>query len=391
MNKRRTIYLDHAATTPVHPDVVAAMMPFWTECYGNSSSIHMQGRKANNALEKARYTIAELLNAQPKEIIFTGCGSESDNLAVRGAMMAARRDGRGNHLIVSCIEHKAVLATAKQLRDLEGFALTILPVDRFGRVNSADVEAAITPQTVLISIMAANNEIGTLQPIAEIGRIARNHNILFHTDAIQAISTTAWDMQTDPIDLLSLSPHKFRGPKGIGILYVRDGVDLVPQLVGGGQENGLRSGTSNVAFAVGAAKALAIAQAKREQNVAHYSHLRKRLTDRLLAALPDDCIVTGHPSDRLPFHASFAIRNVRGNDLLIYLDLRGICASSGSACNVGNPKPSHVLQAIGLSDEWTTGGLRLSLGSEHTESDVDYIVETLVKAVKNLQRMAQYQ
>ena len=385
----KSIYLDHAATSPVHPDVVAAMLPIWTEDFGNPSSVHQWGQAARHHIEDARIKVATLLNAQPKEIIFTGCGTESDNMALRGVMMAARQSGVGNHLITSAVEHSAILDTAKQLRDLYDFDVTILDVDEFGRVRVDDVLAAIIEDdTALISIMAANNEIGTLQPIAEIGRIARQYGIPFHTDAVQAISTTAWDMATMPIDLLSIAPHKFNGPKGIGILYVRDGVELTPFMTGGGQESGLRPGTENVAFAVGAAKALEIAQTNRAENVKHYTHLRDMLINGILDALDDGVMLTGHRTERLPFTASFALQHLSGNDLLMHLDMAGIAASSGSACSVGNAKPSRILAALGLDESWTKGGLRLSVGRGVTESDIVYAVDKVVETVKRLQSLA---
>lgn len=385
-NNSRHIYMDHGASTPVDPQVIEAMLPYWTETYGNPASTHHYGRQAARGLETARRTIAGLLNARPHEIIFTGCGSESDNLALRGVMWAARANGRGNHLIVSAIEHKAVLETAEQLRDHFGFDLTILPVDRDGRINLEKLETAIRPDTALISIMAANNEIGTLQPIQAIGEIAREHNILFHTDAIQAAAITAWDMQTMPIDLMSIAPHKFYGPKGVGILYLRDGVELVSALTGGGQEDGRRSGTVNVPFAVGAAEAFRLAMERREENIAHYTALRDRLIDGILTAIPDNCVLTGHRTERLPHNASFAFRNLSGNDLLIQLDVAGVAASSGSACSTGNPKPAAVLQAIGLDDQWTTGGLRLTVGRQNTMADIEYVLQCLPEAVNKLQQ-----
>ncbi|MFO7683388.1 MAG: cysteine desulfurase family protein [Chloroflexota bacterium] len=385
---KKFIYLDHGASTPVHPQVLAAMLPYWTAVYGNPSSSHSQGRQASRALDEARQTIAHLLNAQPEEIIFTGCGSESDNIALRGVMWAARQHKRGNHLIVSCIEHSAVLKTAVQLRDLFNFDLTILPVNHFGQVSPADVAAAIRPDTALISIMAANNEIGTLQPIAEIGAIARAHHVLFHTDAIQAAAVQGWDMAAQPIDLLSIAPHKFYGPKGVGILAARQGVELVSHLTGGGQENGLRAGTSNVAFAVGAAEALKLANDELETRLAHYTALSHRLIAGLTQTFPDDCVLTGHPSERLAHNASFAFRHLSGNDLLMHLDMAGIGASSGSACKTGNPKPAATLEAIGLDPAWTTGGLRLTVGTANTAEDIDYTLETMKTIVPRLQRLA---
>jgi cysteine desulfurase len=327
------------------------------------------------------------LHARPDEIVFTGCGSESDNLALRGLMFAARAAGRGNHLITSVIEHKAVLETALQLRDLFDFALTILPVDRYGRVDPDQLESAIRPETVLVSIMAANNEIGTIQPFEQLGHIARAHDVLFHTDAIQAAAVTNWDMEAMPIDLMSLAPHKFYGPKGVGILYVRQGVELISSLTGGGQEGGRRAGTVNVPFAVGAAEALRLAALEREQTIAHYRDLSGRLIDGLLSALPETCVLTGHPKQRLPHNASFAFRGISGNDLLMHLDVAGISASSGSACLTGDPKPSAVLQALGLGPEWTKGGLRLTVGRQNTVEDVEYALETIPSLVAQLERL----
>ncbi len=387
--KRQPIYLDHGASTPVLPQVIEAMQPFWSEQYGNPSSHHAYGRMAANALEAAREQIASLINAQPGEIIFTSCGSESDNLALRGVLWAARVKQAGNHLIISSIEHSAIKQTAAQLRDLFGFDLTILPVDKYGRVRLPELEAAIRPDTVLISIMASNNEIGTLQPIKEIGHIARRHNIPFHTDAVQSIAAQAWDMPNMPIDLMSIAPHKFYGPKGVGILYVRDGIQLEPSLTGGGQENGQRPGTENVAFITGAAVALRLALDELPQTVAHYSLLRDRLIKGTLAALPADSLLTGHPDQRLPHNASFAFRNISGNDLLMHLDMAGVAASSGSACKSGDPKPSATLEAVGLGPEWAKGGLRLTVGRQNSVEEIDYVLSILPSIVRKLQDLGQ--
>lgn len=380
---QRTIYMDHGATTPVDPRVLEAMMPFWTEAYGNPASMHHFGRQAERGLRQARRTIADLLHAEPQEIIFTGCGSESDNLALRGAMWSARRAARGNHLITSAIEHKAVLETARQLQQQSGFDVTILPVDRMGQVDVQQVAEAIGPDTVLISIMAANNEIGSLQPIEEIAQLARERGILFHTDAIQAAAVTAWDMTSTPYDLVSFAPHKFYGPKGVGFLYARQNVELVAALTGGSQEEGRRAGTVNVPHAVGAAEAFRLAMAEREANVAHYQRLRDRLVEGILQ-IDDGVVLTGHPSERLPHNASFAFRDLSGNDLLIHLDAAGIAASSGSACSTGNPKPSSVLLALGLEEAWTRGGLRLTVGRQNTDEDVDAVLEKLPQIVTTL-------
>jgi cysteine desulfurase len=375
------IYMDHGASTPVRQEVVEAMLPYWTKQYGNPASSHFYGREASQGLENSRRLIAGLLNAQPDEIVFTGCGSESDNMALRGVMWAARQNGRGNHLIVSAIEHNAVIDTGKQLRDNFGFDLTILPVNEMGRIDLTELERAIRPDTVLISIMAANNEIGTFQPFEVIGQIAHDHDVLFHTDAVQAAAYIDWDLEKQSVDLMSIAPHKFYGPKGVGILYVRQSVDMVSAMTGGGQEDGRRAGTVNVPFAVGAAEAFHLAMVDREANIAHHEALRDRLIDGMLEALPDDCILTGHPTERLPHNASFAVKNVSGNDLLIHLDVAGICGSSGSACKTGNPKPSAVLEALGLEEEYTRGGLRLTVGRQNTMEDVEYVLEQLPEIV----------
>ena len=384
------IYMDHGASTPVRQEVVEAMLPYWTEHYGNPASAHFFGREAGQGLEKSRRQIADLLNARPTEIVFTGCGSESDNLALRGVMWAARERGKGNHLIVSAIEHNAILDTASQLRDHFDFDITILPVDGMGKIDLDELESAIRPDTVLISIMAANNEIGTFQPFEAIGRLAHEHGVLYHTDAVQAAAFVAWDLKSQPIDLMSIAPHKFYGPKGVGILYVQKDIELVSSLTGGGQEDGRRAGTVNVPFAVGSAESLRLALEEREQNIAHYESLRDRLINGVLAALPEDCILTGHPTDRLPHNASFAVRGVSGNDLLVHLDVAGVCGSSGSACKTGNPKPSAILEAIGLGEEWTRGGLRLTVGRQNTTADVEYVLEKLpgiVETVRNFSLM----
>lgn len=382
--KEQHIYLDHGASTPVDPLVVEAMMPYWTEQYGNPSSTHHFGRLAQRGLEEARRSIAASLKARPQEIVFTGCGSESDNLALRGVMWAARAGDRGNHIITSAIEHKAVIETARQLRDRQGFDLTILPVDQFGQVSLEEVAAAIRPDTVLISIMAANNEIGTLQPFEAIGSLARERGVLFHTDAIQAAAFVDWDVRSMPVDLVSFAPHKFYGPKGIGFLYVRDGVKLEPSLTGGSQEEGRRAGTVNVPYAVGAARAFELAMERREENIAHYRELRDRLISGVLERFAEGCTLTGHPENRLPHNASFAFEGISGNDLLLHLDMAGVAASSGSACATGNPKPSPVLEAVGLGDEWSKGGLRLTVGRQNTADDVEHVLQNLPQIVDTL-------
>ncbi len=378
------IYLDHGATTPAHPAVIEAMMPYWSEVYGNPSSHHRTGYRAAAVVEAARETFVYLLGVNPAAVIFTGGGSEASNLALRGVLLAAREAGRGHHLITSAIEHSAVLATARQLRDHFGFALTILPVDEFGRVRPADVRAALRPETALISVMAANNEIGTLQPWAEIGALARARGILFHSDAVQLAGGRRWNLADDPIDLLTLAPHKFYGPKGIGVLIAGPNLDLLPTLTGGGHEHGRRAGTTAVPLVVGAAEAFQLAMAELDARRAHVLPLRDRLLAELPAALPGLCIITGHPTERLAHHASFALRGLSGNDLLMHLDLAGIAASSGSACASGDPKPSAILEAIGLGPEWTKGGLRLTLGRQNTPGDVDAVLTHLPAIARKL-------
>ena len=381
---KKQIYLDHGATTPIREEVLDAMLPFLTEYYGNPSSVHSFGQNANSGLENARSMVANALKCLPEEIVFTGCGSESDNLAIRGIMWAARDSKRGNHLITCAIEHKAVLDTAYQLRDIAGFEVTVLPVDRYGRIDLAELETVIRPDTALITIMAANNEIGTFQPYEQIGQIARQKGICFHTDAIQAISVKDWRMDSLPIDLMSISPHKFYGPKGIGILYVRKGVRLISSLTGGNQEDGRRSGTSNVAFAAGAAEAMRLAVKERDSNKKHYYSLTRPLIEGVQKIFEEDVRLSGHPTDRLAHNASFAFRNIEGNDLLRHLDLAGIYASSGSACLTGDPQPSAVLEALGFEPEWTRGGLRLTVGLQNTIDDINFVLEVLPGIVNKL-------
>lgn len=381
------IYLDHGASTPVREEVVESMLPYWLEYYGNPSSIHQDGQNASHGLEKARLAIASLLNAKSNEIIFTGSGSESDNLALYGVMWAARKRSIGNHLITSSIEHKAVLETARQLQDHNGFDVTIIPVDEYGIVSLQDVESAIRKNTVLISIMAANNEIGSTQPIESIGRLAHDHDLLFHSDAIQLAAVNTWDLESLPIDLLSISPHKFYGPKGVGILYARSNVELISMISGGSQEDGRRAGTANVPLAVGAAKSFQLAIDEQEKNIAHYQKLRNRLIEGILDSMDDQCVLTGHPNNRLPYHASFAFKNINGNDLLIHLDMIGVSASSGSACLTGDPEPSPVLSAIGLESDWTMGGLRLTIGRQNTSDDIEYVIERLPGIIRKLRQL----
>jgi cysteine desulfurase len=364
---------------------MAAMLPFFTEKYGNASSIHTPGREAHEALEEARRVVASVLNADPEEIIFTSCGTESDNLAIRGVAHASC--GKGNHLITSVIEHHAVSHTCEQLQKRFGFEVTYLPVNGQGLVDPDDVGRAISERTVLISIMYANNEVGAIQPIAEIGKIARAKGVAFHTDAVQAGGTLELNVNDLNVDLLALSAHKFYGPKGVGVLYRRRGTGIWPTQTGGAHEHGLRAGTENVPYIVGLAMALKLAHEQREHNNARISALRDRLISGVLAAVPQSHL-TGHPSERLPNSASFVFDGIEGESILLNLDLLGVAASSGSACTSGSVGPSHVLTALGLPLPLCHGSLRLTLGNENTQEDVDYVLSVLPGIVSRLRAMS---
>jgi cysteine desulfurase len=377
----RTVYLDHSATTPVDPRVVEAMLPYFTDNFGNASSLHRFGQAALGGLDSARRTVAEILNASPKEIVFTGCGSESDNLAVRGVAFALRQ--RGNHIITTPIEHHAILNTVAQLEKEFGFEATRVPVDRHGIVNPEDIARAITPRTVLISVMYANNEVGTIEPIAEIAAIARAHKIMFHTDAVQAGGYLPLDVNKLGVDLMSLGAHKFHGPKGIGALYVRTGTPLLTMQTGGGQERGRRAGTENIPYIVGMATALKLAQASREETNARLASLREKLVEEILERVPESEL-TGHPQHRLPGHASFVVPGAIGDEMVLGLDLAGVAASTGSACTAGSAEPSHVLAAMGYPADVARGALRLTLGRENTKEEVEYAANGVVDVVRKL-------
>ena len=382
----RFIYADHAGTTALSQTALAAMTPYFTEQYGNPSSLYRFGQEAKADLERARADIAACIGAKPEEIFFTSGGTEADNWALKGVVeLMALKGKTTGHIITSAIEHHALLHTAQHL-EKQGYAVTYLPVDELGRVSPAAVEAAVRPDTVLISIMAANNEIGTIQPVAEIGAVARRHRILFHTDAVQAVGHIPVDVEAWNVDLLSLSAHKFQGPKGVGALYVRRPLRLPPLLHGGGQEKGRRSGTENVPGVIGMAAALKEAVAQLEAEGARLSALRDRLIDGL-TRLPYTRL-TGDPENRLPGTASFVFEGVEGEALLLHLDARGIFASSGSACSSASLDPSHVLLAIGLPHAIAHGSLRLSLGRETTEADVDAILREVSRAVQYLREMS---
>ncbi|NOZ50676.1 MAG: cysteine desulfurase [Chloroflexi bacterium] len=379
----RIIYLDHSATTPVSASVLAAMMPYFSEHFGNASGIYSQGRRAKQALEEARATVASVLHCHDDEIIFTSCGSESDNMVLRGVAWTAPQTGRRRHLIISVVEHKAVIVTARQLAQLFDFDLTILPVDGYGRVDPDALRQAIRPDTILISIMAANNEVGTLQPIAELSAIARDHGIPFHTDAVQTPGHLPIDVDAWGVDALALSGHKFYGPKGVGVAYVRRGLGLLPAQTGGGHEGKRRAGTENVAGIVGLATALQEADELRPQEVPRLQALR----DRLLAALPDlipNTRISGHPQQRLPHHASFLFADIEIQGVLMGLDMAGIAASSGSACTSAAQAPSAVLTAMGVDASAAAGHLRLSLGRSTTAADIDTVLDVLPPLVARL-------
>lgn len=380
----KSIYLDHGATTYTSQEVLDEMMPYFAQEYGNPSSVHSYGRKARKAVDIARERTAKALNARFDEIFFTGGGTEADNWAIKGVALANER--KGKHIITSAIEHHAVLYTCEYLEKM-GFEVTYLPVDRFGMVDPRQVEEAIRPDTILASIMFANNEIGTIQPIKEIGAITREKGVYLHTDAVQALGSVDIDVEDMNIDLLSLSAHKFYGPKGIGALYVKKGTKLTPLLHGGAQERNRRAGTENIPGIVGLGKAIELAHDQMDENNQHLTELRDKLigsiTDRV-----DKVILNGHPTLRLPGNVNMSFEYIEGESLLLSLDMKGIAASSGSACTSGSLDPSHVLLAIGLSHEIAHGSLRMTLGKDNTHEDIDYVIEVLPTIVQRLREMS---
>ncbi len=379
---KRFVYMDHAATTPLREEVLEAMLPYLQDKYGNPSSLHSAGREARAAINEAREKTALALGAEPNEIFFTSGGTESNNIAIKGA---ARRQKHKRHLITSSIEHHAVLDVCKELA-AEGFQVTFLPVDRYGMVSVEEVKRALTPDTFLISVMTANNEVGTIEPVAEIGALAREHGILFHTDAVQAVGQIPMNVREMNIDLLSLSAHKFNGPKGVGALYVRKGVYLAPLYQGGGQERKLRPGTENVAGIVGLARALELAVEEMPEKSRRLQELRERLIDGLLKI--DEVVLNGHPTSRLPGNVNVSFNYIEGEALLLGLDLEGIAASSGSACSSSSLEPSHVLLAMGVEDQLARGSLRLTLGRGSSDADVDYLLAVIGPLVERLRRMS---
>lgn len=380
----KRIYMDNAATTRVTEPVFEAMRPYFCEIFGNPSSVHAFGREARKAVEQARRQVAAALGAQAGEIYFTGSGTEADNWALRGAAYAQK--ARGRHIITTQIEHHAVLHAAEQL-EKEGFEVTYLPVDEDGVVSLEALEKALRPDTTLVSIMAANNEIGAIQPIREAAKLARAHGALFHTDAVQAIGCVPIDVKADGIDLLSLSGHKFHAPKGVGALYIRSGVKLQRLIYGGAQEKTQRGGTENVASIVGMGKAIELAMESMESRNAYVSGLRDRLIEGILRRIPETRL-NGHRTRRLSGNVNVSIRYIEGEALLLSLDMKGIAGSSGSACASGSLDPSHVLLAIGLPHEIAHGSLRLSLSEENTTEEVDYTIDALVEIVERLRAMS---
>ena len=374
------IYLDHAATTPTDPAVVQAMLPYFTEVYGNPSSVHAFGRESRRSVEAARRQVASAIGAKPSEIYFTNGGTESDNWALKGTAFALQ--GKGRHIITTAVEHHALLHTCQWL-EKQGFAVTYLPVDALGRVNPDDVSSAIRPDTILISVMMANNEVGTLEPVAEIGKIAKSHGILFHTDAVQAIGAVPVQVEDLHADMLSLSGHKFYGPKGIGVMYLRTGVQVDHLLHGGAQERGQRAGTENLPAIVGLGEAIRLCQQRMGDNE-RIAALRDQLQAGILAALPD-ARVNGDPAHRLPGNLNVCFPDVDGEALLLRLDLAGVGASGGSACTSGSVDPSHVLLAMGLDRDHARSSIRFSLGRDNTEEEIRAVLAILPAIVHDLQ------
>lgn len=380
----KTIYVDNAATTKVDSEVLKAMLPYLSEEYGNPSSIYSLGRNTKKAIEEAREKVAKVLNAKTNEIYFTAGGSESDNTALKGVAYANRK--KGNHIITSKIEHPAILDTCKFL-EKEGFDITYIDVDENGIIKLDELEKAITDKTILISVMFANNEIGTIQPIKEIGEIAKKHKVFFHTDAVQAVGNVKIDVQDMNIDLLSMSGHKFHGPKGVGALYVRSNVKFDKILNGGHQEKNKRAGTENISGIVGMGKAIEMAYENIDEHIKEMTELRNYYFDEVSKNIPY-IKINGDLKNRLPGNTNISFRFIEGESLLINLDLKGICASSGSACTSGSLEPSHVLLAIGLSHEIAHGSLRVTFSKYNTKQDVDYVVQNLIEIVQKLRDMS---
>ena len=380
----RKVYLDNAATTALSPKVLKQMMPYLTTIYGNPSSPHSFGQEARRGVEHARDQVAKALNALPEEIIFTGCGTESDNTVLFG--VAERYKSKGNHIITTNVEHHAILHTCETL-EKRGIEVTYLPVDENGMVTAEQVANAITDKTILVSIMFANNEVGTIMPIAEIGKVCRERGVLFHTDAVQAVGHVPIDVKAMNIDMLSMSAHKFHGPKGVGALYMKKGIRLPAYVMGGAQERNRRAGTENVVGVVGLGAAIELATQNLEESAARMTKLRDKLIAGIAERIPE-VKLNGHPTLRLPNNVNYSIKYIEGESILLMLDMNGIAASSGSACTSGSLDPSHVLLALGLSHEVAHGSVRLTLSDETTEEDIDYVLEVLPKVAERLRAMS---
>ncbi len=380
----KRIYLDYSATTPTHPEVVKAMLPYFTDVFGNPSSIHSYGQEAKGAIEEARVKVADLIGARGEEIIFTSGGTEADNFALKGVAFA--NETKGNHIITGSIEHHAVIETCNFL-ERRGFLVTCLPVDEYGLIDPGDVKKAITDKTILISVMQANNEMGTIEPIAEIGRIARDAGIYFHTDAVQAVGHIPVDVNELEVDLLSMSAHKLYGPKGVGALYIRKGTKLIPFMHGGDQERRRRASTENIPGIVGLGRAVELARQEMGKEAERLTYLRDQLIKGLLERIDHTCL-NGHPLKRLPNNVNVSVDFVEGESMLLNLDLEGICASTGSACSSSSLEPSHVLLALGLSPEQAHGSLRFSLGKWTGGEEIERVLEVLPRIVAKLRAMS---
>lgn len=380
------VYLDYAATTPVDPRVLQEMLPYFTENFGNPSSSHYFGQRAEGILEDCRYRIAKLLNTESEAILFTASGSEGDNLAIRGTVIAAKKDYGKDTILISPVEHPAVMNTAKQLRDVYDCKIIELRIDEYGQINLDDLREKINEKTALVSIIFGNNEIGTINPVDEIAKICHEKGALFHTDAVQACAHLPIDIKKSDFDLFSFAAHKFYGPKGVGALIRNRSIQMVAHTTGGKQEHKIRAGTHNIPGIVGLTKALELSINEQESENKKLIHMR----DKILSVVPDEIpgsYITGNPTNRLPNHASFVFEGINGNDLVIMLDMAGFACSSGSACKVGDPKPSKVLLALGLKPEMAIGSLRVTLGKENTEAQIDRFVDVLIDSVRKLRKI----
>ncbi|MEE2710830.1 MAG: cysteine desulfurase NifS [Gemmatimonadota bacterium] len=380
----RRVYMDHNATTPVRSEVLAAMMPFFQERFGNASSVHTFGQESRAPIEEARDHVAALIGARVGDVYFTSGGTESDNMAVKGIAFANR--DRGNHIITTEIEHSAVLRSCAFLEQ-EGFSVTYLPVDRYGLVHPDDVARAVTDRTILITIMHANNEIGTIQPVGDIGAVARDSGVYFHSDAVQSAGKIPIDVEASHIDLLSISAHKFYGPKGVGAIYIRKGIEFEPTNHGGHHEKNMRSGTENTTGIIGLGRASELAHAEQEAEARHLTGLRERLQQGITEEI-EDCCVNGHPEQRLPGTLNVSFPGAEGESLILSLDLKSIAVSSGSACTSGSIEPSHVLAALGLDPQTALSSLRFSLGRGNTMEDVDYVMNNLPEVISRIRGIA---